>query len=107
MAVRRFFSILNLLAFLVIIYCDISFFAFGVEVPTIVSTVAHIVLTVSLVFSLGFKGFIKFLLSLVLMYVIYVLLTGCLMLLGLTYEIADIVGTIVSVGFMIIMSSKI
>ena len=107
MAGKKFFGILNLIALLVIIFCDVAPLALGLQIPAIVSTVAHIVLTVSLVLSLGFKGFIKFLISLVLMYVIYVLLTGSLMLLGLTYELSDIIGTIVSVAFLFIVSSKI
>ena len=63
MAGRKFFSILNLIAFLVVIFCDVAPIALSLEIPSIVSTVAHIVLTVSLVLSLGFKGFLKFVIS--------------------------------------------
>ena len=107
MTFRKFFALLNVLSFAVIIFCDIAPMAWGIVIPAMVSLVAHIVLTVSMVLSLGFKGFVKFIISLVLMYVIYVLLTGGLMLLGLTYELSDIIGTIVSVAFLFVVSSKI
>ena len=107
MASKKFFALLNVLSFIVIIFCDIAPMAWGIAIPAMVSPIAHVVLTVSMVLSLGFKGFIKFIISLVLMYVIYVLLTGGLMLLGLTYELSDIIGTIVSVAFLFIASSKI
>ena len=107
MAVRKFFSILNLITILVVLFCDIAPLVAEIEIPAMVATVAHIALPITMVLSMGFKGFIKFLLALVLMYVIYVGLTGGLILLGMTYEVADLIGTVVSLGFMFFMSSKI
>ena len=107
MTAKKVFSALYLLAFLVVLFCDLAPLVADIQIPAIVSTVSHIVLPITMVLSLGFKGFIKFLLALVLMYVIYVLLTGSLILLGLTYELADLIGTLVSLGFMFVMSSRI
>ena len=107
MTAKKFFALLNVLSFIVIIFCDIAPMAWGIAIPAMISPIAHVVLTVSLIFSLGFKGFVGMLISLVIMYVLYVLLTGSLMLLGLTYELADIIGTIVAVAFFFITSSKI
>ena len=107
MTARKFFSILNLITILVVLFCDIAPLVSEIQIPAMVATVAHIALPITMVLSMGFKGFIKFLLSLVLMYVIYVGLTGGLMLLGVTYELADLVGTVISLGFMFVMSSKI
>ena len=106
MAARRFFAFLTTLSFLAIIFCDIAPETLGMVVPETVIFVVRIVGIVSLVLSLGFKGIVRMIISLLIMYAIYVLLTVCLIYAGLSYGTADLVGTIASIAFMLIVSFK-